>query len=69
MDKYDGLVVQYTHPAIPPYGIKLNKPYTVNVDGEKIFIITDHREELILSEYLLTVLFSLIENSWESIDK
>jgi len=68
MEKLNGILIKYTHPASPPLGIELNKIYTIVYENKKLFIFNDNYKQDINFD-LLKQLFSLVDGDWDELLK
>ena len=68
MEKLNGILIKYTHPASPPLGIELNKIYTIVYENKKLIIINDSYKQDINFD-LLKQLFSLVDGDWDELLK
>ena len=68
MEKLNGILIKYTHPASPPLGIELNKIYTIVYENKKLIIINDSYKQDINFD-LLKQLFSLLDGDWDELLK
>jgi len=68
MDKLNGKLIKYNHPASPPLGIELNIVYSIIYDNKKLFISNEEYKQEIKFE-LLKQLFSLVDGDWDELLK
>jgi len=68
MEKLNGKLIKYNHPASPPLGIELNKIYTIAYENKKLFITNDNYKQDINFD-LLKQLFSLVDGNWDELLK